>query len=476
MSNPAPRLVPSDNPLERTATIRTPPHSEPAERALLAAIMNNPTTIDAVRQVVASEDFYILKHARVFDACCTVADNAGAPDGVAVLTMLAEWGDLIPFGGSDYLRDLAASYTEAVNATNYAETIRDHSRRRAIIAAAVDASRAAYDGAAPNDIIESTRGALTTMERKSSPKADTVASLLQAAFEDIDSPVARTGLPTGYQQIDSLLGGLEAGQMIVIGGRTSMGKTALALNIAARVALFGTPVGYVTMEMSKGQLIRRILASEARVNPKRLRGGRFVTDEERARLETTRHKLKTMPLVIDDVSSPSPEQLRSRSRTMLERHGIGLLVVDHLHLMRAPERDKTIRSSTDRMTSISGSIKALAKDLSIPVLALAQLNREAAKANREVSTKKRKKWSEDGPDVSRPTLTDLRDSGALEQDADVVALVHREGYYTKDPGDHRAEIIIAKNRDGETGVANLSWSDGYQRFEDVDPTAGSQRG
>jgi replicative DNA helicase len=472
VSAPAPRLVTADTPLDRVATIRTPPHSEEAERALLAAILGSPSIIDAVRQVVVAEDFYILKHARVFDACCTVSDNAGAPDAVAVLTMLAEWGDLVPFGGSDYLRDLAATYTDATNATSYAATIRDHAKRRAIIAAAVDASRAAYDGAAPGDIIESTRGALTSMERKGAPKADTVASLLQSAFEDIDSPVARTGIPTGYQQIDSLMGGMEAGQMIVVGGRTSMGKTALALNIAARVAMVGTPVGYVTMEMSKSQLIRRILASEAKVNPKRLRGGRFVTDEERARLETTRHRLKSMPLIIDDVSSPSPEQLRSRARTMLERHRIGLLVVDHLHLMRAPERDKTIRSSTDRMTAISGSIKALAKDLGIPVVALAQLNREAAKANREVTTKKRKRWNEDGPDIARPTLTDLRDSGALEQDADVVALVHREGYYTKDPSDHRAEVIIAKNRDGETGVACLGWEDGYQRFVDIDPSQG----
>ena len=443
-----------------------PPHDEAAEQALLAAILTEPARLDHLAGLVRPEDFYVGKHRRLFAHMLDQHERTGVVDLVTIRAA-ADLGGVEEFGGTAYLASLVAANVNPANAKGYADVVLARARQRSLLTAAHEIQKAAHEHQDPRAILELARGLLADAERSQGRAPATVASLLEEAFAEITSSVSHQGISTGFVAIDGLIGGLEPGQMVVLGGRPSMGKSALGLNMGLRIASQGVSVGYLSFEMTRKQLMRRALAHHSGVSTSRLKGGYFLTDQEQDRLNAASAILKDSPLVIDDTEGCSPEVMRARARVLVERHDAKVLVVDHLHLMRPPERDRTVRSSTDAMTLISHAVKATAVELGVPVLALCQLNREAAKQARPTS--KRRKHDDDGPEIAKPMLTDLRDSGALEQDADVVMLLHRNGYYTKDPLDVTAEVIVAKNRDGETGTAKLSWIAGSQRFEDVDP-------
>jgi len=447
-----------------------PPNDTDAEVALLGAVLLDPVQMDRLVGLVRPEDFYVGRHRALFDLMLRQHADAGTVDVVTLKAAMSP--DLLAsMDGGAYFGTILTSVATGSNAKSYANLIVERAKQRALLSAAYEIQRAAKEHQDPRAILEMARGLLSNAERTEGRGPVTVESLLEDAFAEIGSSVTNLGIGSGYPALDSLIGGMEPGQMIVLGGRPSMGKSALGLNIALRVASQSVPVGYLSYEMTRHQLVRRAIACHSGVSTRRLKGGALLTESEIDRLNQAAAILRASPLIVDDTEGCTPEVMRARCRVLVQKFGAKVLVVDHLHLMRPPERDRTVRSATDSMTLISHATKAMAVELQVPVIALAQLNREAAKANREVGGKRRRHDEDDGPAVSKPTLTDLRDSGALEQDADIVALIHRDGYYTKDPLDRTAEVIVAKNRDGEVGTAKLGWVAECQRFVDIDPTA-----
>lgn len=445
-----------------------PPSDVDAEVAILGSVLLDPAQMDRLVGFIRPEDFYVGRHRALFDLMCRHHEQAGTVDVVTLRAAMSP--DLLAtMDGGAYFGALLASVCHGASARNYASVVVDRAKQRALLSAAYEIQRAAHEHQDPRAILEMARGILATAERSEGRGPVTVESLLDEAFAEIGSSVTNQGIGSGYHAIDGLIGGMEPGQMIVLGGRPSMGKSALGLNVGLRVASQGIPVGYLSYEMTRRQLVRRAVACHSGVSTRRLKGGALLSESEIDRLNEACAILKASPLVVDDTEGCTPEVMRARCRVLVQKFGAKVLIVDHLHLMRPPERDRTVRSATDAMTLISHAVKAMAVELQVPVIALAQLNREAAKANRD--TGKRRHHDDDPPAVSKPTLTDLRDSGALEQDADIVALIHRDGYYTKDPFDRTAEVLIAKNRDGEVGTAKLAWVAECQRFTDIDPTA-----
>ena len=457
-------LVPAPAPFARVA-----PHDELAEQSFLSAVLQEPNRIDDVAGMLRPEDFYVGKHRRLYALILHQRETTGAVDLVTLRSAVAAAGE--ECCEVEYLHTIALAAASPHNAKRYAEVIVARSRQRAFLAVASELQQAAHDQQDPAAILEMARSLLSSTERSTERDPSFVRDLLDDAFAEICSSTASIGYSTGYVQLDSILGGMEPGQVVLIAARTSMGKSALGLNIGARVASQAVPVGYLSFEMTRKQLLRRLLSCFSGVPMHRLKGGTLLSEQEHDRLNEAAVILRECPIVIDDAEACSPETLRARSRRLVEKHGAKLLVIDHLHLMKAPDRDRTIRSQVDKMTAVSAAVKGVAKELDVPILAMAQLNREAAKQGRQTNRKHR--HDEDEPEIAKPILTDLRDSGSLEQDADAVLLLHRDAYYTKNRLDRTAEVIVAKNRDGATGTAKLSWIEECQRFEDV--TFPSQR-
>lgn len=446
-----------------SAMSEVPPNDTSAEAALLSAVLSDPAQMDRLVGVIRPEDFYVGRHRALFELMLRQHADTGVVD---IVTLRAGMSPelLRDCDGGAYLATLYAASMSGANALTYAEVITARSKQRALIHLAYELARCAREHQDPRSILEMAREHLSGVERQAGREPVTVASLLEDAFAEIGSSVAHAGISTGYVALDDVIGGFEPGQMVVIGGRPSMGKSALALNMALRLSANGVPVGYLSYEMTRKQIIRRALACYSGVSTSRLKGGVLLSDVEHDQLNQAAAILRRSSLVLDDTEGCTPEVMRARCRRLVQNHGARLLIVDHLHLMRPPERDRTVRSTTDSMTLISHAVKAMAVELQVPVIALCQLNREAAKVNRGAT--KARKWDDPDPDVLPPTLTDLRDSGALEQDADIAILLHREGYYTK-ANDIVAQVIVAKNRDGAVDTVKLGWQSTCQRFNDL---------
>lgn len=445
------------------AFARTPPNSPEAERALLGGLLVEPESFDDIASQVELGDFYLSAHRALFVTMLELRGARKPVDPVTILEALGKTGRLDDVGGKEALHALAAGGALGADLSEYATIVRERAIARGVIAAANDLARRAYDGQMTGSaLVESMRATTTSLERSRSDAAVSVRDLLDDAFADIASSVTTRGIVTGLHALDEPIStGFEPGQLVLVGARPGMGKTALGVNLAMRIISAGTTVGFLSFEMTRKQVIRRLLASMASVPMKRLRGGTLLTDAEYAALDVAAQALRNgcAPLYIDDGSGPNTAVLRSKARALVERQGCGILFVDHLGLIRPPSSDRTIRSTVDVVSHVSRELKALAVDLRVPVVAMCQLSREAAKGNR----------GDANSTPHEPTLTDLRDSGSLEQDADMVLLLHRPGYYTKDPYDVTAKVIIAKQRDGETGVAKLAWNGQTQRFVDLAP-------
>lgn len=441
-----------------------PPHSLDAERFVVGWLIYNPDDFDDVAARLDMRDFYLPAHRTVYGAMLELREARKPVNAITLLESLKALRRLDLAGGEEGLRAMALATQLGADLDECVHLIREKATARGVIDAARDVMNRAYDETASgSSLVESMRASATALERGTNRGPTNVRDMLDEAFAEIGSDVGPTGIPTGFAALSRKIPtGFEAGQLILIGARPGMGKTALGVNLAMRMIADGVTVGFMSFEMSQKQMVRRLIAARAQVNMRHLSGGRFITDAERDAVAFAIEALRTngAPLFIDDGSGPTTAALRSRARVLVERHGCRILFVDHLGLVRAPSSDRTIRSTVDVVSHVSRELKALALDLGVPIVAMCQLSREAAKGNK----------SDDPGKIQPPTLTDLRDSGSLEQDADMVMLVHRPGYYTK-RDEAETQVIIAKQRDGETGTANLSWAGWCQRFTDVDVPA-----
>ena len=453
--------VPDDYGQDRqVAQLRIPPHSVEAESSVLGGLLLDNGAWDRVGDFLHEGDFYRFEHRMVFAAIGALINASKPADVITVFEQLLGQGKAEEIGGLAYLNALAQYVPSAGNIRRYAEIVRERSILRKLVSASDEISTTAFNpkGRPVATILDEAEqkifniGEEGARNRQGFQAMDTlVVALLDRVQEMADNPNDVTGVPTGFYDLDRMTAGFQAGDLIVLAARPSMGKTALAINIAEHVALNeGLPVAVFSMEMGAAQLAVRIVGSIGRIDQSHLRTGKL-TDEEWPRLTEAIEKLRTISLHIDESAGLTSSELRANARRLSRQCGkLGLIVVDYLQLMSGSSSDGENRAT--ELGEISRGLKMLAKELQCPVMALSQLNRSV----------------ETRPD-KRPMMSDLRESGAIEQDADIIMFIYRDEYYTKDackePG--VAEIIIAKQRNGPTGVVKLAFLKPITKFESL---------
>lgn len=439
--------------------VRVPPHSIEAERAVLGALLLDNRVLAEIANFLRADDFYRRDHRLIFGSILA-CDAAGKPyDAVTLADFLEARKELDAAGGLAYLAEMARDTPTPENAAAYARVVHARAVRRALIRTGADLIDLGYHG---GDDVEDDLDAAQAMVLaiSDSASASDAKPIVEAFSGWLDETQRRTesgdgllGVATGFHDLDELTCGMEAGDLWVLGARPSVGKSALALNIAEHLTLkLDKPVLYFSLEMSMRQLLVRSLSNLARVPHDALRHVRLDT-EQWNRITAAGARLNQARLFVDDTPAQSTVQMRAAARRVKQRHGLALIVVDHMHLVAAKAENRT-----QELTQISRDLKALAKALNVPVLALAQLNRG-------VETRAEK----------RPTLADLRECGAIEQDADVITFLYREGRYNKGftcPG--VAELNIDKQRSGPTGQVLLAFNSEYSRFNDLAPAGATE--
>jgi replicative DNA helicase len=435
---------------------RLPPQNIEAEESVLSAILVDNNVLLDVIEIVSVDNFYRSAHQKIFAAITELFDKGEPIDLVTLANKLNENGHMEEIGGASYLAKLVDAVPLAVNAQHYGKIIHDKAAlRRLIEKANAIAKRCFEDRGDVDEIIDYAESSIFEIsERKTQQAFYPISKIILGNIETLEENQGNrrlvTGVPTGFTQLDNMTSGLQGSDLIILAARPSMGKTALALNIARNAAVNGSvPSAIFSLEMSKEQLSLRMLCSEASIDSSRLRGG-FFSMEDWHRLTDAAGTLSEAPIYIDDSPSLTAMEIRAKSRRLKMEKNIGLVIIDYLQLMQgkagSERRDLEI-------SDISRSLKALAKELGIPVVALSQLNRMLEQRNDK-----------------RPRLSDLRESGALEQDADVVAFIYRDEVYNKDennPNRGIAEIILAKQRNGPTGDVLLTFLSAYTRFENL---------
>jgi len=432
---------------------RVPPHSAEAEACVLGSMILEPSTIDIVVHITRAEDFFRPAHRLIFEQLCQM-HNAGKPiDLVTLNEALSRSKVLERVGGADYLVALAEGVPSTASVEYYARMVRDKALLRNLIAANQQVLQDAYES--QDDAAEILDRAEHTIfeiaSRQIGDHAKSIESLLQQTFETLSNADGSmvTGLATGYFKLDELTAGLQNGEMIVLAARPSMGKTALACNMAEYMAVEdGQAVLIFSLEMSKEQLAQRFLCARSRFNSAKLRRGN-ISAEDWTQLQMAAGDLEKAPIFIDDSAELNILQLRAKARRMKASHDLKCVFIDYLQLMSSFRR---IESRQQQIAEISRGLKALARELNIPIVVLSQLNR-----------------GPEGREGHRPRMSDLRESGAIEQDADVVMLLHREDYYHRGEPDYEptniTELNVAKQRNGPIGVVPLTFLQECIRFE-----------
>lgn len=436
-----------------TAVGRLPPQSLEAERGVLGSMLLETTAVATAITVLRPEDFYRDAHRAIFEATIQLFEASEPIDLLTLSECLGRNGKLEIAGGLAYLTSLVASVPTAAHVERYAHLVRDQSLKRQVIRAGTEIVGRGYDGQVSSDELldEAEQMIFQIAQNKTTRTYARLGEVLEetiASFDRIfESPEGITGIPTGFRKLDELLGGLQPADLIVLAARPSMGKTAFALNLARNAAIQqGVPTVVFSLEMSKEQLATRLLCAEGFINQNNLRTGRL-SDQEWRNFAIAVERLSSAPIYIDDTPGLTALDLRARSRRLLAEHKIGFVVIDYLQLMESRSRHE---NRQQEISSISRSLKALARELRVPIIALSQLSR-AVESRQE----------------KQPMLSDLRESGAIEQDADVVAFIYREDYYKPDlPPEQQnvAEINIAKQRNGPTGRIYLQFQKEYGRF------------
>jgi replicative DNA helicase len=436
---------------------KLPPQAIEAERAVLGGVLLEPEAATRAIEVVLPEAFYVPSHARIYRAMVALFARHEPIDVMTLSEELRKSGDLDSAGGMSYLTELADSVPSAANIEHYAKIVLDKYILRQLISASSNIARECYRGEtdASSILDEAEQKIFRVSESRVSPGFAHIKDILKERFEEIqrihETRESVTGLPTGFIDLDKYTAGFHPGDMVIIAGRPSMGKTSFALNIAQHVGLDEKrPVAIFSLEMSKELLVQRLLCSEAQVDAQKVRKG-FTSAKDIERLTSAAGLLSEAPVFIDDTPAITTLDIRARARRLKAERDISMIVVDYLQLARTSERTE---NRQQEISSISRAMKALAKELSVPVVALSQLSR-AVEAR--------------GGD-KRPMLSDLRESGAIEQDADLVLFLYRPEFYDKDNPDleGKAELIIGKQRNGPTGTVDLMFEKQYTRFRSLD--------
>jgi replicative DNA helicase len=453
---------------DEVARLRVPPHSVEAEQSVLGGLLLDNLAWDRAAELLNETDFYRYEHRLIFGAIAALVSASRPADVITVFEQLQSHGKADDVGGLQYLNALAQSVPSAANMRRYAEIVRERAILRKLIAASDEIATAAFnrEGRQVSQILDEAESRILkigeegnrnkqgfqAMDQLVVALMDRVNELAENGAEDV------TGVRTGYYDLDSMTAGLQKGDLIVLAARPSMGKTAFALNIAENVSVKEElPVLVFSMEMGASQLALRMVGSMGRINQQHLRTGRL-QDDEWARLPDAVEKLGKAQLFIDETPGLTAAELRARSRRMARQFGgtLGLIVIDYLQLMSGSSGSDENRAT--ELGEISRGLKALAKELQCPVIALSQLNRSVETRNDK-----------------RPMMSDLRESGAIEQDADVIMFIYRDDYYnkeSKEPG--VAEIVIGKQRNGPVGTVKLAFLKPLTKFDNLAPGSGSE--
>jgi len=437
--------------------LRLPPHSIEAERSVLGGLMLDQRAWDQIADAVEAADFYRADHRLIFTAIATLVERDQPPDAITVGELLARQGELDAAGGLDYLAQLVEETPSAANIRAYARIVRERAMLRQLIEIGGDIAASAHEQSdrTVEELVDLAEQRVFEIADRGQRRGSGFVALKHILPKTIDrldvlshSDGEITGISTGFTDMDRMTAGLQRGDLIIIAGRPSMGKTTFAMNIAENAAIgANVPVAVFSMEMSAEQLSFRMIGSIGRVNQSHLRTGRL-TDEDWSRIESAVSMMSNAPIYIDDSAGLTPTDVRARARRLKREHGLGLVVVDYLQLMQVAG---TTENRATEISEISRSLKALAKELDVPVIALSQLNRSV-----EQRTDK------------KPVMSDLRESGAIEQDADLIVFIYREEVYEPDtPRKGIADIIIAKQRNGPVGEFHLTFLGEFTKFENL---------
>ncbi|MEM8501324.1 MAG: replicative DNA helicase [Pseudomonadota bacterium] len=438
------------------SNLKIPPHSIEAEQSVLGGLLLSSESWERVADLVSAEDFYRSDHRSVFNVMAKLAEADQPLDVITVADALADLKELEQVGGLAYLGELANNTPSASNVRAYATIVRERATLRQLIRSATSIADNSFfpEGRNSADILEDAERRIMAIA-EGRPKAggpQPVNPLLKGALDRIDelfnTEGSLTGVSTGFKELDEKTAGMQRSDLIIVAGRPSMGKTSFAMNIVeSAVMVEENPVLVFSMEMSAESLIMRMLSSIGKIEQNRVRTGQMHEDDW-PRLSAAVGKLKDRPLFIDDTPALSPSEVRSRARRVMREHGkISMIMIDYLQLMQIGGAE----GRTAEISEISRSLKAIAKEFDCPMIALSQLNRSV----------------EQRPN-KRPVLSDLRESGAIEQDADVIAFIYRDEFYNEDsPEKGVAEIIIGKQRNGPTGTCKLAFLGQFTRFENL---------
>ena len=442
-------------------SLRMPPYSLEAERSVLGGLMLDNQSWDRIGDKIGVDDFYLAAHRDIFHELAALADDNKPFDVVTLSDRLSGLAKLESVGGLEYLGALVSETPSAANIGAYADIVRERSVLRQLIRVGTDIANSGYqaEGRGSRELLDKAEQdvfRIADANIRAGEGFRAVKALLSAVVDRIselyEKEGAITGLPTGFDDFDKLTSGLQSGDLIIVAGRPSMGKTAFAMNIAEHAALKSEQtVAIFSMEMSGEMLAMRMVASLGRVSMQKIRAGEL-GEEDWPRVTSTIAMLSEAAIYIDDGSALSPTEIRARARRIKREHGLGLVIVDYLQLMQVPGN---MENRATEISEISRALKGLAKELGVPVVALSQLNRSL----------------EQRPN-KRPVMSDLRESGAIEQDADLIVFIYRDEVYNEDSADKGiAEIIIGKQRNGPIGVERLTFLGQYTRFENFAPDA-----
>ena len=445
-------------PSAMTLAGRIPPHNSEAEVATLGALLLDSEAVMKVADSLKAEDFYAPEHQAIYDAMLLLFEKRAPIDLLSLSDELSRQKKLEMVGGASKLSSLVNAVATASNVAYHAEIIRQKSLLRKLVSASGHIGALAFEEDRPAEEVldDAERSLFSVTQRYMKQNFVSIRSVLDESFERLgmlaDQDGAIRGIPSGFRQLDRLLGGLQRSDLVIVAARPSMGKTLFAMNIAEHVALNENKVvGIFSLEMSKEQLVDRLVSSIGRVDSWKLRNGQL-NEQDMSSLIQAQAQLAEVPLYIDDAGMTSVMEVRAKARRLQAEHGLDLLVIDYLQLMSGSLR-RNEENRVQEVSEISRSLKALAKELNCPIIALSQLSR-AVEARID----------------KRPMLSDLRESGSIEQDADVVMFLYRDDYYNKnkEEHDHLVDIIISKHRNGPTGDVKLSTQLQYSRFYDLD--------
>jgi replicative DNA helicase len=438
---------------------RRPPYSEDAEQAVLSAMLIDQDAVLRAVETVDDTMFYAERHRRIFRAMVGIAERGGVVDPLTLSEELSRKGELDASGGKDYIGFLVDAVPTAANVEYHAQIVREKATMRRLIEVSTAVVSEAFDGrSTARELLDEAESKIFQISQQQTKDGFTrIKELLWPTMERIEAlqrgGKTVTGVPSGFNDLDELTSGFQPADLIIVAARPSMGKTAFTLNIAQHAAIeTNVPVAFFSLEMSKASLVQRMLTAEARIDAQRLRKG-LLRDDDFPRLARAAGILSSAPVWIDDTPGMTLLEMRSKARRLKTDAGVGLVVVDYLQLMQGPSNSE---SRQQEVSQISRGLKALAKELNVPVIALSQLSRAPEQRT---------------GDNKRPQLSDLRESGAIEQDADLIMFLYRQEFYDgpvdKDGNslEGKAEVIIGKQRNGPTGMVNLFFQKQFTRFE-----------